>query len=163
MVAVEIGCGAERVVSSVQQPTAQAGAVRRHHRRGHAGPGLLEDADAPRAGNEDLGAAITVVVSGWTEMIVGGVEQPAPATRTLRRLRGIHHRVTRLSQNPDAPWAGDEAFGAAVAVVIRGAGLIARRFGNQFAQVRTVADALAGGPVGSVLLRRAAGAHQQPR
>ena len=46
-------------------------------------PGLLEDADTPRTGDQNLGSAVAVVVRAGAEPVVAGVEQPAAEARAV--------------------------------------------------------------------------------
>src|SRR5262249_60119787 len=123
--------------------------------RAVCGPGGLQSSGAPGAGGGSSGRAVAVEAPGGPEGVVAGVEQPPAEACAVRRHGGRVHGGARLSQNPHAPRAGNVDLGTAIAVVVGTSRLITRRLGDQFAQVRTVADALAGRPAWSVLLRRA--------
>lgn len=88
-----------RVVGRVQQPPAEARAVRLEHQGVHRGLGHLEDADAQRARDEHFGGAVVVVFSGWAELVVGGVEQLPAESRAVRGRKG-GHRPALLREVP---------------------------------------------------------------
>src|SRR4051812_37851577 len=61
-IAVIVGWRAKMIVRGIEQPAAETRAIGRHHRRRHRGAGLFEETNPPRAGDQDLGAPVTVIV-----------------------------------------------------------------------------------------------------
>src|SRR5581483_822823 len=78
----------EMVVRGIEKPTAETGAVRRHHRNGERASRKLEYPDAPGARDHDFRFSISIQISGRYHLVVERIEEPAAETGAV----GRHHR-----------------------------------------------------------------------
>src|SRR6478672_11427913 len=117
-VAIEIARRTELITRRIERPASETRTVRSHHRRSQGRTGFFEYSDPPRARDQNLGAAVAIVVGYRPESVVAGIEQPAAKTRAVRGHHRRGHRGACLFQNADAPGARDDYFGMAIAIHI---------------------------------------------
>src|SRR5207248_3567165 len=89
-----------------------------HHDDRERAARQLQNADAPRAGDEDLRLAVAIDVADGAESVVGRVEQPAAEARSVRGHHRYREGAARSLEDADAPGTRDQHFGLAVTIEV---------------------------------------------